>query len=379
MAELLIHAGRLVDAESDGPAWLQLSGPRIVARGTGEPDRTPDLRLDVVLPPFVDIHTHGSRGVDFGELGVDPEPAIEHHRDNGSTTIEASIATGPLGTMKARIQELAGSVRAGRLAGIHLEGPWLSPSRRGAHNPELLRAPDPAEVIDLIEAGDGAVRMITIAPELPGAMAAIEAMVRHGVVAALGHTAADASVIRQALDAGASNVTHLFNGMPPLHHREVGLPGVALLDRRLWLELIADGQHLCDDIVDLVIQSAAARMLLVSDAMAATGLGDGEYLLAGSAVRVRDGVARLVEGDSLAGSTSLIRDAVERLLRRGVGYADIVGWTNTNPAAVLGIEVPRLRVGDRADLLGFSGSSLTYGFAGGIAFQPAASTGNGRP
>ncbi len=379
MDELLIHAGRLVDAESDGPAWLQLSGPRIVARGTGEPDRTPDLRLDVVLPPFVDIHTHGSRGVDFGELGVDPEPAIEHHRDNGSTTIEASIATGPLDTMKARIQELAGYVRAGRLAGIHLEGPWLSPSRRGAHNPELLRAPDPAEVIDLIEAGDGAVRMITIAPELPGAMAAIEAMVRHGVVAALGHTAADASVIRQALDAGATNVTHLFNGMPPLHHREIGLPGVALLDQRLWLELIADGQHLCDDIVDLVIQSAAARMLLVSDAMAATGLGDGEYLLAGSAVRVRDGVARLVEGDSLAGSTSLIRDAVERLLRRGVGYADIVGWTNTNPAAVLGIEVPRLRVGDRADLLGFSGSSLTHGFAGGIAFQPTASTGNGRP
>jgi N-acetylglucosamine-6-phosphate deacetylase len=378
VAELLVQAERIVDADSDGPGWLRLRGSRIVARGSGEPGSPADLRLDVVLPPFVDIHTHGARGVDFGQCGVDPEPAIEHHRRSGSTTIEASIATGAPDAMRTRIRELAGYVADGRLAGIHLEGPWLSPERCGAHEPGLLRAPEPAEVLELVDAGAGAVRMVTIAPELPGALPAIRALVDHGVVAALGHTAADAEIVRRALDAGASLVTHLFNGMPPLHHREVGLPGVALLDDRLMVELIADGQHVCEDAVDLVIRAAADRMLLVSDAMAATGLGDGEYLLAGSRVRVVAGVARLVEGDSLAGSTSPVRDAVERLLRRGAGYADIVRWTSTNPAAVLGIDVPGLRVGDRADLLGFSGATLSHVFADGVGSSPAETARDGR-
>lgn len=374
MAELLVRAGRLVDASSDGPGWLLLSGSRIVARGAGEPERPADLRLDVVLPPFVDIHVHGAVGIDFGDCGVDPEPAIEYHRSAGSTTIGASIATGPLGAVRTRIRELAGYVGDGRLAGIHLEGPWLSPERRGAHDPRLLRHPDPAEVLDLVEAGGGAVRMVTIAPELPGALPAIEALVRHGVVAALGHTAADTATVRRAVDAGASVVTHLFNGMPPLHHREVGLPGVALLDDRLRVELIADGRHVSDDAVDLAVRNAGDRLLLVSDAMAATGLGDGDFVLAGSRVRVADGVARLAEGDSLAGSTAVIGDAVARLLGRGVGHRDIVRWTNTNPAAVLGLDAPGLRVGDRADLLGFTGAVLTHCIADGVMLHAGGMT-----
>ena len=370
MPELLLRAARLVDADSDAAGWLQVSGTRITARGTGVPPREPDLDLDVVLPPFVDIHTHGACGVDFGTVGVDPEPAIAHHHRNGSTTIEATIATGTPGSMRERIRELSGYVRSGELAGIHLEGPWLAPARKGAHDPSLLRTPDPAEVMDLVEAGDGAVRMITIAPELPGAIDAIRAMVAAGVVAALGHTAADADTVRAALDAGATNVTHLFNGMEPLHHREVSLPGVALIDRRLWVELIVDGQHVCDDAVDLVVRAAADRLLLVSDAMAATGLGDGDYVLAGSRVRVGGGVARLVEGDSLAGSTSLIRDSVARLLGRGTGYAAVVRWTSTNPAAVLGLDVPRLRPGDRADLVALTGGRLTHVLRDGSWLAP---------
>ena len=370
MPELLIHAARLVDAQTDGAGWLQTDGARIVARGEGEPPRPPDLRLDLVLPAFVDIHTHGGCGIDFGGVGVNPEPAIGHHHRNGSTTIEATIATGTPEAMKTRIRELASYVATGDLVGIHLEGPWLAPARKGAHDLSLLRTPEPAEVMDLIEAGAGAVRMITIAPELPGAIESIRAMVAAGVVAALGHTAADASTVRRALDAGATVVTHMFNGMQPIHHREVSLPGVALTDPRLWVELIADGEHVGDDAVDLVVQSAAQRLLLVSDAMAATGLGNGEYVLAGSLVRVQGGVARLVEGDSLAGSTSLIRDAVQRLLGRGIGYADIVRWTSTNPAAVLGIEVPKLQPGDRADLVGLSGGRLTRVLRGGVQLEP---------
>lgn len=366
MTDLVIQAERLIDADSDGPGWLQLRGPEIVARGHGQAD-TPDVRLTVVTPPFVDVHTHGSVGIDFGKVGVDPEPAIAHHRRNGSTVIEATIATGPLAAMRQRIGELAPYVADGRLTGIHLEGPWLSAGRRGAHNPDLLRVPEPAEVLDLIEAGQGGVRMITIAPELPGALDAIEAMVEAGVVAALGHTQAEADTVRRALDAGASVATHLFNGMPPLHHRQVGLVGVALMDDRLNVELIADGQHVGDDAVELLVRMAGDRMLLVSDAMAATGLGDGDYEVAGSKVRVAGGVARLTEADSLAGSTSLIRDAAERLLGRGADHAQIVRWTNTNPARALGLDVPALRVGDRADLLGFSGSRLTQVYAAGSA------------
>jgi N-acetylglucosamine-6-phosphate deacetylase len=373
MPDLLIQAARLIEADSEAPGWLQIRGDRVVARGTGEPPRPADLRLDVVLPPFVDIHTHGARGVDFAECGVDPGPAIEHHRRNGSTVIEASIDTGPLDSTRMRIAELAEWVRDGWLAGLHLEGPWLSPARCGAHDPTLLRAPDPAEVLDLIGAGDGAVRMITIAPELPGALEAIRAVVSHGVVAALGHTAADAATVRRAIDAGATLVTHLFNGMTPMHHREVGLPGLALLDDRLAVELIADGQHVCDDAIDLVRRDAGDRLLLVSDAMGAVGLGDGEYVLAGSRVRVTHGVARLAEGDSLAGSTSVIREAVERLLARGASHADIVRWTNTNPASVLGLDVPRLRIGDRADCLGFIGNALTHVFFAGSTLNTAAS------
>jgi N-acetylglucosamine-6-phosphate deacetylase len=371
MPEFLVRAERLVDAASDSTGWLLVDGTRIVDRGQGEPPRPPDVSLDAVLPPLVDIHTHGACGVDFGDVGVDPGPAIAHHHRNGSTTIEASIATGALAAMKDRIRELAAYVRSGDLAGIHLEGPWLSPARKGAHDPGLLRTPEPAEVMDLVAAGDGTVRMITIAPELPGAIESIKAMTSAGVVAALGHTAADAATVRTALDAGATIVTHLFNGMQPIHHREVSLPGVALTDPRLWVELIVDGQHVCDDAVDLVVQSAADRMLLVSDAMAATGLGGGDYVLAGSRVRVQDGVARLADGDSLAGSTSLIRDAVQRLLGRGTSYADIVRWTNTNPAAALGIAVPRLRPGDRADLVALSAGSLTRVLRAGAWLEPS--------
>jgi len=359
MDRRLIGVDRLVDGEVDGPAWLEVAGSIIVSRGLGHSDRPADLQLRTVIPPFVDIHTHGACGVDFGTPGLDPTPAIAHHRRNGSGVIQASIATGPLAATERRIKELSSLVRAGELAGIHLEGPWLSPRHRGAHDRALLQPPQLDQVQALIDVGCGSVRMVTIAPELPGALPAIRWLVDHDVVVALGHTAADATAVRRAVDAGAIVVTHLFNGMPPLHHREVSLPGIALIDERLWVELIADGVHVCDDAVDLVRIVARERLILVSDSMAAAGLGDGAYVLAGSHVRVAGGVATLADSGHLAGSTRVIRDASERLLARGADFPDIVAWTHTHPAKAFGWTPPRLQVGHPADLLEFSSGRLS--------------------
>lgn len=359
MSELLVSAGRVIDAGGDAAGWLLARDGVWVERGTGQPPRSADLVLDTVLPPFVDVHCHGAQGIDFARLDTDPTPAIEHHRAHGSTTLMATIATGSRADMRDRIRELSHYVHVGALAGIHLEGPWLSHDRRGAHEPSLLRPPSPEEVAELVDAGSGTVRMVTLAPELPGAMAAISDLTDRGVVVALGHTAADAATVRQAVDAGARMVTHLFNGMPPLHHREVSLPGVALTDERLWVELIADGHHVNDDAMDLALQCADQRLLLISDAMAATGLGDGEYTVAGSRVRVRDGVARLAEGDSLAGSTAEVRVGAEHLLARSKDAAAVATWTNQHPAEALGLSVPQLQLGDRADLVALSGPRLT--------------------
>ncbi len=354
MNRRLISADRLVDGNVDGPAWLEVVGSTIVARGEGHPEKPADVKLQTVLPPFVDIHTHGACGVDLGAPGVDPTPAIDYHRRNGSTVIQATIATGPTRATEQRIKELTCFVDAGQLEGVHLEGPWLSDRYRGAHDPRLLQSPELDGVQALTDAGGGTVRMVTIAPELPGVLPVIRWLTEQGVVVALGHSAADATTVRRAVDAGATVVTHLFNGMAPLHHREVGLAGVGLIDPRLWVELIGDGVHVCDDAVDLVRLAAGKRLVLVSDAMAAAGLGDGSYLLAGSRVQVSGGTARLADSDQLAGSTTVIRGAAERLLARGAEYRDVVAWTNTHPAGALGFNPPGLRVGDQADLVELS-------------------------
>lgn len=356
---LLVSVRRLVDGHgSDGPAWLRTSGGTVAERGAGAPPGPADVELGTAVPGFVDVHVHGALGTDLGALGADPGPVVEHHARCGSTTLVASLATGPLDATAARLRELAPLVRAGDLEGVHLEGPWLSPARRGAHDPRLLRAPDPREVAALLTAADGTLRMVTIAPELPGALDAVAELVASGVTVAVGHTDADADAVRRAVDAGAGVVTHLFNGMPPLHHRAPGPVGVALSDDRLVVELIVDGHHVADEAVDVVRRAAAGRLALVSDAMAATGLGDGTYRLAGSDVVVRDGVARLAEGSSLAGSTVPIGGAVARLLRRGATVPEITGATSAVPARALGLAGHALRAGERADLVELDGAGV---------------------
>jgi N-acetylglucosamine-6-phosphate deacetylase len=363
---ILLAADRLLDGVGhDGPGWLRIQDGAITDRGSGAGDASPDLRLGTVLPGFVDAHVHGAVGVDFGAVGADPVPAIDHHARAGSTTLVASIATSELPVTIARLRELAPVVRSGLLAGIHLEGPFLSYERRGAHDPALLREPDRASVDALIEAADGTLSMITIAPELPGAITAIEVLVSAGVVVALGHTATDADGMRRGIDAGATVVTHVFNGMPPMHHRAPGPVGVALSDDRLTVEVIGDGHHLEDEAVDVVRRSAAGRMTLVSDAMAATGLGDGVYDMGGTTVVVSDGVANLEDDSSLAGSTTTVGGSVARLVARGADAAEIASITSIRPSRALGVAGRTLTVGARADLVELNGSGVARAMKGG--------------
>jgi N-acetylglucosamine-6-phosphate deacetylase len=356
---LLIATGRLVDgAGHDGPGWLRTAAGVIVETGSGDAPARADATVDAIVPGFVDTHVHGALGVDFATPGADPTGAIDHHSRAGSTSLVASVATGGWQRTLDRLRELAPLVSSGALAGLHLEGPYLSHARRGAHDPRLLREPDASAIESALDAAAGTLTMVTIAPELPGALDAIRQLVAAGVVAAIGHTDASTDGVRRAVDAGATVVTHVFNGMPPLHHRAPGPVGVALADPSLVLELIGDGDHVDDVAMDVVRAAASGRYSIVSDAMAATGLGDGRFELAGSDVVVTDGVAMLADGSSLAGSTTPVAGAVERLLARGVPLAELVAATSITPARALGLSGPALVVGARADLVALRGSRI---------------------
>ncbi|WOF23152.1 amidohydrolase family protein [Microbacterium betulae] len=356
----VVAARRIVDGRGhDGPGWLDVVDGRVVERGTGATPGRADTTVDALVPGFVDAHVHGACGIDFAAAGTDPGPAIAHHHRAGSTALVASLATGPLDTTLTRLRELAPFVRDGALAGLHLEGPFLSSARRGAHDPALLRSPDAVDVDMLLSAADGALATVTLAPELPGALDAVRRFTDAGVAVALGHTGASAEIVGDAVDAGARVLTHVFNGMPPLHHREPGPVGVGLADARLALELIGDGHHVADIAIDAVRRAARGRTMLVSDAMAATGLGDGRYRVAGSDVVVVDGVATLADGSSLAGATAVVGDAVERLLARGVDLAEVVALTRTAPVRALRMPNEALAPGAPADLVSFEGPRIS--------------------
>ncbi|WP_238335892.1 N-acetylglucosamine-6-phosphate deacetylase [Serinicoccus kebangsaanensis] len=351
---------RLVSAEQvlwpDGSlsgGWVGMDEGRITQVGRGAPREPADAHTSFLSPGFVDIHCHGGGGHSFATL--DPEEvqaaAATHHRQ-GTSTVVASLVSADAEPLLAQVRALAPLVRGRMIAGIHLEGPWLNPLHRGAHDPSTLRDPDPREIDALLEAGAGSICMVTLAPELPGGMEAIRQLVAAGVVVAVGHTDADADQLRAAVDAGAEVVTHLCNAMRPIHHRDPGPVVAALADSRLTLELIVDGVHLHDDVVDLLHRSSRARMVLVSDAMAAAGAEDGRYALGSMEVEVVDRVARTVDTGGIAGSTLTLDRAVRRAVGAGVGIGEALAAATSYPARTLGLDAGQLTVGGRADLVG---------------------------
>jgi N-acetylglucosamine-6-phosphate deacetylase len=367
---LVLHGARLLTGDgvarpaADG--WVAIDHGRVSALGYADPPEAAD-RVDVagdwLAPGFVDLHSHGGAGGDVMAPDRASRYAVRRlHARHGTTAMLASTVSRPAGELLEAVERLGADAEQepshddpmARLVGIHLEGPFLSRVRRGAHQETALRPPDPAEVDALLAAGRGHVRTITLAPELPGALDLVGRLVAAGVTVAVGHTDADAATIRAAVDAGARAMTHTFNCMQPLHHRRPGAVGMAMDLAALTCELIFDLVHVDPVAARALVHAAGAdRVCLVTDAMAATGMSDGSYELGGQVIDVVDGQARVSGTSTLAGSTLTMATAVENAVAHlGIDVPTAVAMATTIPARLLpGVDVGRLRTGGPADLV----------------------------
>lgn len=318
-----------------------------------------------LLPGLVDLHCHGGAGGEFGPDAHSAHLAVAHHHRAGTTSVVGSLVSAPAEVLLAGAAALAPLVASGELAGIHLEGPFLSMTRRGAQDPAALLDADLDLVDALVAAAGGGLLHLTFAPERDPSGSLPAALAGHGVLGALGHTDADHATCARALRAvlgggvrgGLPLVTHLFNGMPPLHHRAPGPVAAALgaaARGEAVVELIADGVHLDGATVQLVFDVVGpAGIALVSDAMSASGLADGDYTLGGRQVQVRGREARLAEGGSLAGGVSTLLDQVRWCVTElGIDLVDAVAAAALTPARALSLTgVGSLTPGSRADVL----------------------------
>ncbi|MFD7298954.1 N-acetylglucosamine-6-phosphate deacetylase [Streptomyces sp. NPDC059897] len=327
-----------------------------IAGSAPEGAATVDLSGHWVVPGFVDMHNHGGGGASFTSGAIDEVlTGVRTHQQHGTTTIVPSLVTSDMSFLVQRAGLLSELAEHGEIAGIHFEGPFISPCRKGAHDETLLRDPDPAEVRKLLDAARGQAKMVTLATELPGGIDSVRLLAEHGVIAAIGHTDATYEQTVEAIDAGATVATHLFNAMPGLGHREPGPIAALLEDDRITVELINDGTHLHPAALELAFHhKGAERVAFITDAMDAAGFGDGRYMLGPLEVEVKDSVARLVEGGSIAGSTLTLDRAFKRAVTIDkLPVEDVVRAISANPARLLGLydKVGSLEPGKDADLV----------------------------
>lgn len=316
-----------------------------------------DLQGDYLLPGFVDVHIHGFRGADV----MDGEAAVRHMaRELYKEGVAAFLPT----TMSASVDQtrvvmdgihavrMKPDRKAARVLGAHMEAPYLNPECCGAQKSEYLHAPDVSEWMAMIGGRVEDVRMVTLAPELPGASTMIRTITRRGVIASIGHSHATAEQVHEAASDGARHVTHLFNGQSPLHHRAPGVPCAALTDSRLYVEFIGDGIHLHPDVIRLILQAKGVeKVVAITDATAAAGLSDGDYSLGGHPVHVEHGEVRLADG-TLAGTTLTMPQVLHHLIHRfGVAAERAVRVTTASPAESIGERIiGHLTVGTPAPL-----------------------------
>ena len=340
----LLRGGTRVDERGEvADAWVLFDGDTIAAVGTGPetPAAAATVELDgaIITPGFVDLHGHGAGGHAYDDGGSELAAALAVHRAHGTTRSVVSIVTHPLAELRERLAEVAVLTASDPLVlGSHVEGPFLSHGRRGAHDPALLRDPDQAAIEHLLEAAAGTMRQITLAPELTGGLDGVRQLTAAGVIVAVGHTEADLELTRQAFDAGARILTHAFNAMPGIHHRDPGPVVAALDDDRITLELVLDGHHVHPDVAEVLFRAAPGRVALITDSMAAAAAADGDYRLGSLNVSVREGLAVLSGTSTLAGST-LTQDAALRLAvdRVGLTLPQAIAALTSVPARALGL------------------------------------------
>ncbi|MFT8640028.1 N-acetylglucosamine-6-phosphate deacetylase [Bifidobacterium sp.] len=360
-ATFAVRNATKIDARGvEGHFWLISVDGGIVATGTRDDDfesawnaartsqsgpvgaRIFDAEGAVLTPGYIDIHSHGAweKSFDDGAEGI--ATARTGHAIHGTTRQVLSLITNPLDVMSENLRAVAAACsRRPDCLGAHLEGPFLAISRKGAHDPACLRDPEPQCVDELLEAGDGWIRQITIAPELPHGIDAIRRFSRAGVIPAIGHCDADYRTTRRGIDAGARILTHIFNAMNGIHHRKPGPIPAVLEDGRVQVELINDGFHVDDPVVKLAFGLFRGRIALITDSMAATGCPDGSYSLGKLAVKVEDGHARLASNGAIAGSTLTLEESVRRGVEElGLSAVDVVAAATQGPAHALGIDVP---------------------------------------
>ncbi|WP_323741771.1 N-acetylglucosamine-6-phosphate deacetylase [Curtobacterium sp. VKM Ac-2865] len=357
----LVRAAHVVDvAGSTTDGWVLLHGDTIHAVGAGPDvpatDDVVDLGDAVLTPGFIDLHGHGGATVAYEDASFGPSLAM--HRAHGTTRSVLSLVANPVDVLADALGRIRQVMAADPLVlGVHLEGPFLSPHNKGAHNEHFLIDPTPAHVDALLSAGEGVVRQVTIAPELPGALDAVRRFVDAGVVVAVGHTVGTYDQARAAFDAGASVLTHAFNAMPGLHHRAPGPIGAAVADDRVTLELILDAVHVHPVVADTLFRAAPGRVALITDAMGAAGAADGDYRLGSLDVTVTDGVAHVAGTDTIAGST-LTQDVALRnaVTLAGRSLPEAVAALTAVPARALGLgdRLGRLAPGFAADLVALS-------------------------
>ena len=346
----------VVDGQLLGTTWIEVSENLIRSINSGV-HPAPDQIIDgTVIPGFVDIHCHGGGGKYFSALTPgEIHSVIETHRGHGTTSLIASLVTEPIEVLTAQIERLKPFVESGHIAGIHLEGPYLSHARCGAHDPALLVHPELSEIRELLAVADGALSMITIAPELPGAIAAITHLTAAGITVALGHTDGDFGNAAAGTNAGATVITHFMNAMDK-GLNDSSFASFVIADERLTVELILDGHHVPYKTAKEIYAAIGNRLIFVTDAMAAAGGTDGNYTIGKMPVIVKDSVARLESNGALAGST-LTMDAVflNAIAELGLSVTEAVAATSTHAAKAMGLNNRgEIAVEKRADLLSYN-------------------------
>jgi len=362
--EVLIAAPRLITATAGSriaaPGYVTMTGGVVTAVGQGDPPRAPDVALPsgVLLPGFVDLQVNGYFGEEFLTAGADGWARVTTRLpQTGTTAFLPTFVTAPPDVLTAGLRAAAALIPAlpagARVLGVHVEGPFISPAWKGAHNEAWITEPSADAVAELLDAGRGVLRLVTLAPERRGGMAAVTALTEAGVLVSVGHSDATARQVAEAADHGARMVTHLFNAQRPMHHREPGVVGEALTDLRLTSGLIADMHHVNPQVCVLAFRAAPGRICAVTDAAACAGMPPGSYKLGGEPIELPpgDGEPPVRSDGTLAGSGLRMDAAVGNLVAAGIGLAEAVCAATRVPADLIGRpDLGRIAPGAAADV-----------------------------